>query len=264
MSALLVDAKADAASPGDLVPVVASLPVSFATAAQGERADVAAIEGGQGWPRLLTEALDQGPRGLVIVDPTPVLPDEVPDASTVPVVVDHRFSGNPALAGAADAFGRWPASAMIEVAAIVSDEGDLEATVVDALAALRRVGQPAARLTRLTWDQTGYYLSGSTTGGSPLLLSAHVTSGAAPSLRVRGLAHDRVVELRLPDPGTARPAVLVSTTKEGAVTAPTLWETSHRAAWRRLHAAVSGGEPTHDLAELRADLSVASQVLPAS
>lgn len=263
MNALLVDATADAASPGDLVAVVASLPVSFATAAQGERAHVAAIEGGPGWPRRLTEALDQGPRGLVIVDPTPVRPDEVPDAS-VPVVVDHRFSGNPALAGAAGAFGRWPASAMIEVAAIVSDGADLEATVVDALAALRRVGQPAARLTRLTWGQTGYYLSGSTTGGSPLLLSAHVTRGAAPSLRVRGLAHDRVVELSLPDPGTARPAVLVSTTKAGAVTAPTLWETSHRAAWRRLHAAVRGDEPTHDLAELRADLSVASQVLPAS
>jgi hypothetical protein len=200
----------------------------------------------------------------VIVDPTPVRPDEVPDAASVPVVVDYRFSGNPALAEAADAFGRWPAFAMIEVAAVVADDGELEGALIDQLAALRRVGQPAARLTRLTWGRSGYYLTGSTAEGSPVLLSAHVTSGAPPSLRVRGLTHDRVVELALPDPGTARPAVLVSTTGAGALTAPTLWETSHRAAWRRLHAAVSGAEPTHDLAELRADLAVASQVLGAT
>lgn len=263
MTGLRVSASADALTAGDVVPVVASLPISFASGTPGERADVVAVGGGPGWPRRLGEALGQGPRGLLIVDPTPVQPDEVPDVSSVPVVVDYRFSGNPALSGAADEFGGWPSEAMIEVAAVVPDEANLEATLIDQLATLRRVGQPATRLTRLTWRPSGYFLSGSTTGGSPLLLTAHVTSGAPPSLRVRGLARDTVVELTLPDPRTARPAILVRTTPAGSTTTPTLWETSHRASWRRLHAAVSGAGQVHDLTDLRADLAVARQVLRA-
>jgi hypothetical protein len=263
MNTLRVATSAGASTAGDVAPVVASLPVSFVAAPQGERAEVGAIEGGPGWPGRVTEALARKTRGLLVVGPTPVPPDEVPESPMVPVVVDYRFSGHPALAEAADAFGRWPVFAMIEVAAVVPDDRDLEAALVDQLAALRRVGQPATGLTRLTWGRSGYYVSGSTAGGSPLLLSAHVTSGAPPSLRLRGLTHDRAVELTLPDPGTARPAILVSTTGAGALTAPTLWETSHRAAWRRLHAAVTGDEPTHDLADLRTDLAAASHVLAA-
>src|SRR4029453_10380713 len=136
MTGLLVSASADALTAGDVVPVVASLPISFASGTPGGRADVgavgggpgrrgraggAAVGGGPGWPRRLGEALVQGPRGLLIVDPTPVQPDEVPDVSSVPVVVDYRFSGNPALSGAADEFGEWPSEAMIEVAAVVPD-----------------------------------------------------------------------------------------------------------------------------------------------
>ena len=67
--------------------------------------------------------------------------------------------------------------------------------------------------------------------------------------------------LTLPDPGTARPAVLVNTTSTGATTTPTIWETSHRAAWRRLHATVSGARLTNDLADLRADLILTGQIL---
>jgi hypothetical protein len=68
--------------------------------------------------------------------------------------------------------------------------------------------------------------------------------------------------LTLPDPSNARPAVLVHTTSTGATTTPTIWETSHRAAWRRLHAAVTGARLTNDLADLRADLMIAGQALP--
>ena len=262
MTALRVSAATDAEVAGDIVTVIASLPISLVGAESGTRGELVAVHGGPGWPERTAECLLHHVRGLLIVHPTPVSTNQVPDVVSVPVVVDYRFAGNPALAAAAEAFVGWPAGAMIEVAAVVPDASSLDETLVDQLATLRRLGQPAVELHRLTWNGSGYYLRGSTTAGSPVLVSAHVSSGARPSLRVRGLAADSGVVLTLPDPGTARPAVLVNTTSTGATTTPTIWETSHRAAWRRLHAAVTGARLTNDLADLRADLTIAGQALP--
>jgi hypothetical protein len=263
MTGLRVSGSADAVTAGDIVPVIASLPVSLARTESLERGDLIALHGGAGWPQRMADVLQDGAQGLLLLQPTVAPVDDVPDVSRVPVVVDYWFSGNPAVSEAKYSFDGWPAYTMIEVAAVLPDHGALPAALLDQLAALRRIGQPAADLTRLTWQSGGYYLGGFTNEGTPLLLSAHVTVGVPPSLRVRGLARDRIVELTLPDPTTARPATLVSTDSVGALTSPTIWETSHRAAWRRLHAAVTGAEKTHDLADLLADLAVASHVLPA-
>ncbi len=260
MTALTVSASPDALASGDIAAVIASLPLSLRDGESGQPADLVAIDGSPDWPKRTAEALLRDARGLLIIHPTPVPPHEVPDASALPVIVDYRFAGNPALTAAADAFAGWPTDAMIDVAAVVPDAAELNATLVDQLATLRRVGHPAAGLTRLTWDDSGYYLQGATAEGIPLLLNAHVTTGARASLRVRGLAREVAVELTLPDPGTARPAVLVSTTPAGATTTPTLWETSHRAAWRRLHAAATDAAPANDLVDLRSDLTAAQQV----
>ena len=261
MTPLRVSAATDAEVAGDIATVIASLPISLVGAESEQRGDLVAVHGGPGWPERTAECLLHRVRGLLIVHPTPVSPTDVPEVSSVPVVVDYRFAGNRALAAAAMAFDGWPAGAMIEVAAVVPDESSLEETLVDQLATLRRLGQPAVELHRLTWNGSGYYLRGSTNAGTPVLVSAHVSSGARPSLRVRGLAADSGVVLTLPDPGTARPAVLVNTTSTGATTTPTIWETSHRAAWRRLHTAVSGARLTNDLADLRADLILTGQIL---
>lgn len=265
MTILQVGATPDARAIGDITPVIASLPVSLVAAdPRLGRADLAAVDGGPGWPERTADALRHGVGGLLLIHPVPVAPDEVPEESVVPVVVDYRFAGNPALAAATDAFAGWPSSAMIELAAVLPDASDLGTILVDQLATLRRLAQPAETLNPLTWSPSGYYLSGATIHGSPLLLSAHVTIGAPASLWVRGLAPDHAVELTLPDPRTARPAFLVRTTQAGATTTPTLWETSHRAAWRRLHTAVTGSRLTDDLVDLRTDLTLACRALPAT
>jgi hypothetical protein len=263
MTILEVSATTEARAGGDIAPVIASLPVSLVAAGPDAGGpDLVAVDGGPGWPQRAADRLAHGVRGLVVIQPVPVAPAEVPTASGVPVVVDYRFAGNPAIETAADAFARWPADAMIEVSVVGSDSADLGRILVDQLATLRRLGQAAAELDRLTWRASGYYLRGATATGSPLLVSAHVTIGEPSALRVRGLAADGAVELTVPNPGTARPAYLVRITRDGATTAPSLWETSHRAAWRRLHAAVTETQPTADLSDLRKDLAVAGRVLP--
>lgn len=248
---------------GAIAPVIASLPASLRWEGAGNEvsADLVVLDGGLGWPQSALDAIPHGVRGLMLVRPTPVTPDEVPQLP-VPVVIDHRFASNPAVASTAHHFDSWPAEALVEVSALIAEPADAERLLLDQLATLRRLGLPPVILERLTWSPSGYHLRGTASSGAPLLLSAHVTTGAPPHLRVRGLAPEVAVELSVPDPGTARPAVIVRTTQDGATTEPTLWESSHRAAWRRLHTAVVDGIATDDLADLRADLEVAGHVLP--
>ena len=261
MTPLTVSADRATMAAGDIGPVLASLPLSLVGGQPGP-GHLIAVDGAPGWPDRAADALLQSARGLMIVQPTPVAPQDVPEASFVPVVVDYRYASNPAMGHGAQAFTGWPASALVEVAAVVHQPRELAGVLLDQLATLRRLGLPVSRLDRLDWDPAGYYLAGTSAAGVPVLLSSHVTTGSAPALRVRGLRSDLVVELDLPDPGTARPAQLVRTTSAGATTSPTLWESSHRASWRRLHAAARDLRMTNDLVELRADLSTAVEVLP--
>lgn len=263
MSALLVSASGPALTDGELTSVVASLPISL-TLTGDSAADLVAVDGAAGWPQRVRQACRDGALGVVLINPEPVEPALVPDPSGVPVVVDHRFAGNPALAGEEGILSGWGKDVLIEVATTVPAAADLASTLVDQLAVLHRLGQPADRLQLLTWDDGGSYLRGTTAYGLRFLISAHVTRGRARSARVRALAADRAVDLTLPDPATARPARLVSTTSGGAALAPTLWETSHRAAWRRLHTAVTAGAPTEELSVLTAHLSLATTALPPS
>jgi hypothetical protein len=259
---LRVTADPTAALTGNVATTVASLPLSLATALPGESADLAAVHGGPGWPQRVMHALVPGVRGVLVVDPVPVPVAQVPAAPPVPVVIDHRYAANPVLARAADALQDWPNDALVEVAAVVAAAFDLDRVLLDHIATLRRVGRQVAHLDRLTWGPNGFYLIGRDVGGTPLLLSAHVTTGVPPSVRIRGLARELTVELALPNPDTARPAVLVRTTPDGASTAPTLWETSRRASWRRLHAAVTSGQRVDDLSDLSSDLATAELGLP--
>ncbi|GAB3260594.1 hypothetical protein [Kineosporia babensis] len=258
MGALAVGGELQALSRGDVPAVVASLPVSLRLA---EPSDLVALEGGPGWPERVAAATA---RGVMVVHPTPAAPEAVPAHPGAPVVLNYRFADNPVMPTAARLFTDWPADAMIEAAAVVAQPAELDGVLLDQLATLRRLGSPAVELTRLTWSSAGYYLSAVTRTGVRLLLSAHVTTATSPQLRIRGLAPSVALELTLPDPGTAQPAVLVRTTDAGATKFPTLWESSHRAGWRRLVAAVDGTTPADDLTGLRTDLGLLAPLLPAS
>jgi hypothetical protein len=196
------------------------------------------------------------------VEPVPVNVDALEDLPGAPVVVDRRFAGNPALDAAAELFAAWPPGALIESHARVADESELPRTLLDQLAVVRRLGRPVQTLKALVWQRGGFVAEGSTTSGSPVLFSTAVTTGEPSAARVRGVSADLVVEVTLPDSRTARPATVMRTTSEEAVQLPTLWETSHRASWRRLRDAVIDGHDTSDLDDLRADQALAGRVIP--
>lgn len=263
MTTLMATASPAAAVSGHVDTVLASLPVSLGRSGPGPRvADLTAVDGTAGWPEQVRGALSGGTRGALLVEPVPVTHHALQDLPDAPVVVDRRFAGNPALDAAAELFAAWPADALIECHATIADHSELPRTLLDQLAVLRRLGRPMQSLIELVWRRTGYVVEGRTMSGSPVLFSTAVTSGQPSAARVRGLSADVAVEVTLPDSESARPATVVRTTSTGAVQLPTLWETSHRASWRRLRDAVTHGHGTSDLADLRADLALAGPVLP--
>ena len=152
MTSLRVTASATAMSTGAIASVVASLPVSLRSAAtDAASADLVALDGSVGWPERTADAVQHAARGLMVVQPCPVAPDEVPQTSSVPVVIDYRFAGNPAVSSAARVFDGWEADAMVEVSSLVSDPEDTGRLLLDQLATLRRLGLPPVNLDQLTW-----------------------------------------------------------------------------------------------------------------
>ena len=87
------------------------------------------------------------------------------------------------------------------------------------------------------------------------------STAVPPQASVRLLTNDGGVELSLPDPSTARPAEVMITDGEGLRLLPTVWESAHRAVWRRLQALLTSGEPRWTCASWRRDqLAVAAAV----
>ena len=94
---------------------------------------------------------------------------------------------------------------------------------------------------------------------SPLDLAIVASDATPPHASVRLLAPDQAVELQLPDWRSARPAQLMTVTGDGATSAPTLFESAHRAAWRRLLHHVGTGTLTEDLAHWQVDTATAAR-----
>ena len=87
------------------------------------------------------------------------------------------------------------------------------------------------------------------------------SAGLAPHAYVRVLTDDGGVEIAIPHPETARPAEVVITDEAGVRTLPTLWESSHRAAWRRAHLLLQAGDPGTDLSDFADDQAVLGHAL---
>ncbi|MFF4623176.1 hypothetical protein [Nonomuraea jabiensis] len=125
-----------------------------------------------------------------------------------------------------------------------------------ALALLRTAIAPARAVEVIQTDAHGH-LARAYIGDVPVHLAAAVSGLGTRRARLDVLGPAVQWRLSFPDPATARPATLVRTDVDGERLFPTLYESAYRAAWRHLHACVTGGAASpYSLRDLADDLSL--------
>jgi len=250
---LSVVASADTDATGAVAQVIASLPISLRPGTGV--ADLAAVSGPQ-WVADAAAAASAGVSGIMIVNPSPA--DVAALEIAVPVVVDTTWSHNPAVAAAAPHFAALtesdePVTFESRVDAPVGS--DLERVLLAQLALVRAAIDAVATLAVDRWNERGYDIRATLSGGASIALAAVLTGGLPVSASLGALTRHNAVRMHLPDPATAVCGTVTVSGADGATVLPTLWETPHRAAWRQLHNLVNDGETTSELDDLVADIA---------
>lgn len=251
---LRISAEPAADDPGLVSTVIASLPISLARSAEPV-AEGVAISGAAGWTGRAIDAIDSGARGIVVVrprfEPTAEL-DRAARAKRVPVVIDSPWASNPAVAPARRQIDAITGEvSFVDLVATVSPEESLAPALDELrLLAFRLVG-PTCGL-RTIEEGGSSLLASAMRARSDVPVTFHILRAPVPefAVRARVVAAGGDVDLRIPDAGTARPALLTTTNSEGSTLAPTEYESSHRHTWRRLLELIATGRAADDLAEL--------------
>lgn len=224
---------------GDVASVIASLPVSLRTI--GLDADLVAIDGRPGWVGAAVQAIEGGAKGLVVINPveqdTAKLAGlaELAVGRGVPVVIDWPFAGNPAVPAMAPHFAAAKdLHSLIECRASVTTALHLSVVLLDQFALIGRLVGPIDSAYALDWTAQHYVVSGRVLNGPRIRLTAIRTTAVQPIVTVRMLGPAVSVDLTIPSPATAQPALGVVSTESGAKLLPTLFETAHRFSWRTL------------------------------
>ncbi|MBO1269223.1 hypothetical protein [Arthrobacter cavernae] len=246
-----VRATPEAQEAGAVALAVASLPESFGPAAGENQADIVVISGRTGWTAQAVEAIAAGARGVVVVNPAPESTGSLRTAaeeSGAAVVLDQRWASNPALPAAEHAVrsmaGRAAVLDTVATAPAGTDPGEL---LADHLAAVVRITGPLENLRILHRGTHGYAVSARLANGAPVALHGVLSSARPAGVNVSMLTDDGGVSVALPKPVAAWPATVKVTGPQGEVLLPTLYESAHRATWRRLKEHLDAGTSPTDL-----------------
>ncbi|MGF6834632.1 hypothetical protein QF015_002815 [Paenarthrobacter sp. TE4293] len=246
-----VRATPEAREPGAVALAVASLPESFSPATSEGQADVVVIAGRPGWATETAEAITAGARGVVVINP--VAEDTgslqaVARHQGAAVVLDQRWASNPAIPAAEDAvrsmLGR---AAMLDSVAIAPAGTDAGELLADQFAAVVRLTGPLGSLRLLTRGPHGYTSTAILANGAPVALHGIVTSARPAGVNISLLTDDGGVSVALPEPVAAWPAMVTVTGPQGDLLLPTIYESAHRATWRRLKEHLDAGTTPSDL-----------------
>lgn len=254
-----VHADDGAAQTGAIAPVIASLPMSFAPG-QADTATLQGVTGTDGWVHRAAETITKGAAGVAVIAPEPgdTQPlEHLAASNSVPVVLGFLWASNPAVAQAAEAYKQAaPDSALVEVIAYIRDSIPIEQVRAELLVLAGRLLGPLDDVRTLRINKNGFAVAATLTGSrAPLTIAAVVSNALNNDVRVRMLTKNGCVDLLIPAPDTARPATLKRTDPQGALISPTIYESSHRATWKRLAALASSGSTASDLAEFRAAIA---------
>lgn len=250
-----VHADNGAAQAGAIASVIASLPMSLAPG-QADMAALQGVSGTNGWVHRAAATITQGAAGVAVIAPEPgdtQSLERLAASHSVPVVLGFRWASNPAVAQAAAVYRQAvPDGALVEVTAYIRDSLPIEQVRAELLVLAGRLLGPLDDVRALRTSKTGFTVAATLTGsGAPLSIAAVVSNALNNHVRVRMLTKNGCVDLLIPAPDTARPATLKRTGPEGALISPTIYESSHRATWKRLAALAASGSTASDLAEFR-------------
>jgi len=254
-----VSATPEAQPAGAVSQTMASLPATFGPAAgtQPGAADVLVIAGGPGWTAEATRVIAGGARGIVVANPRPEATAELAaaaDAAGAAVVLDLRWASNAALVGeAADPDARDAARSALGTASLLDSVAtaapgtDLQRLLGEHLAALLAVCGPLDGVRVLRADATGYTVGGRLANGAPFTAQAVLTAARPAGVDINLYTTDGGVSVQVPDPDAAWPAEVRVTGTHGELLLPTLYESAHRSAWRRLKEHLRAGTRPDDL-----------------
>ncbi|MFC4015077.1 hypothetical protein ACFOY2_48235 [Nonomuraea purpurea] len=247
---------ADGADHPAVHATLASLPKHYRHAGPGAGAVTAVTT-----LAALRTALDARPSGILLTAATADSAGTVRElaerahAAGIPVVVAGPWALDPAVTAVAGTLDVEGAS-LIEVTATVPPGRTSADVLLDQLALLRTAIAPA-RAVEVTQADGHGHLARAQVGDVPVHLSAAVSGLGTRRARLDVLGPAVQWRLTFADPATAAPATVVRTDAEGEHLFPTVYESAYRAAWRHLHAAVTGGAvPPYSLHDLADDLAL--------
>jgi hypothetical protein len=257
--AFTVTATTGAEEAGGVALAIASLPATFGHAAdKAGVADVAAIAGEAGWTGEALHAIESGHRAILVANPCPEDTARLAaaaDAAGTAVVLDHRWASNPALVStgagpdAREAFrSALGTAAMLDSVAAAAPGSDPGRFLGEHLAALLMVTGPLDGLSLVRSGASGYLISARLPNGAPLTAQGVLTAALPAGVDIRLYTSDGGASVRVPDPGAAWPAEVRATGPHGDLRLPTLYESAHRSAWRRLKEHLTAGTRPDDLA----------------
>lgn len=269
------DPQAEAA--GAVSAVVASLPLSFAPAGPAAPAasvpeasapDITAVSGHAGWTERAAAAVRKGAKGIVVSSPVaedPAALIGVAEAAGSVVVLDQPWAGNLALSGSSENVHGVIAAALedavlLDSVAIGVPGTDPRDLLTEQFSVLVQCGIAVQNVRMVQRNANGYTVAGVLASGAPVALQGILTSALPATASVSVLTSTGRADVVLPDPAAAWPAVVRAVTKEGATALPTLYESSHRTSWSRVHSHLSSGIPATDLAQFSTVLSLVSQL----
>lgn len=263
---LSVRADAEAEAAGAVAAVVASLPVSLKPATAG--ADLVGVAGSGGWTGRAAEAIRRGAKGVVVVSPEPEDPTGLATIAAehgAAVVLDQQWAGNPVFAEAQTGVRTvlteaLPDAVLVDSVAYAAPGSDTAALLTEHLAVILACGLDVGEWRRVQLTGHGYVVSGALPNGAPVALHGILTSAVPATAKVSVFTATGRADVVLPDPAAAWPAEIRAVTPDGATTLPSLYETSHRHAWRRLLDQISLHGPNRDLEQFNALAATVNQL----
>jgi hypothetical protein len=250
MTVLTVAADAGAVAPGAIPATIASLPMTLSLTTEPD-ADLRAIDGSPGWSDRVVAAIMSGTRGVVVVHPTAATAAELGALveHDVPIVLDTRWRHTPVADRLLEGLGAIDGGvSLLEAHAITAGTVGIDDAMRDLLLLAQAAAGPVRHV--VTVQRTpARLIVHARVGETDLHAVVDVTRVAAGSAWLRALGATGGVEAFVPDAATARAARLTLTDPSGHTLEPTLYESAHRVAWRRLAQAVRGGVAVDDLPE---------------